>query len=113
VFVAPVNSIPSVTSTPAVVGEILAIYCTGLGAIQGVSYGDGEPSSGAVNTVTPAQVTIGGIAATVSYTGLAPGFVGLYQVNAQVPAGVASGNAVSVVVSANGVTSNMVTIAIQ
>jgi uncharacterized protein (TIGR03437 family) len=113
VFMAPANSIPFITSKPAVVGENIAIYCTGLGAIQGASFGDGAPSSGIVNTVTPAQVTIGGVNATVSYTGLAPGFVGLYQVNVQIPAGAGSGNAIPVVLSINGAMSNMVTIAIQ
>ena len=39
-----------------------------------------------------ANVTIGGVNAMVSFSGLAPGFVGLYQVNAVVPTGLASGN---------------------
>ncbi|MCX6616678.1 MAG: hypothetical protein NTZ98_11360, partial [Acidobacteria bacterium] len=58
-------------------------------------------------------VTIGGVPAVVSYSGLAPGFVGLYQVNAQVPANAPSGTAVPVVVNVGGVASNAVTLAIQ
>jgi minor extracellular serine protease Vpr len=36
-------------------------------------------------------VTIGGQTATVLFSGLAPGFPGLYQVNATVPAGISAG----------------------
>jgi len=42
----------------------------------------------------------------VDYQGLAPGFVGLYQVNAVVPSGVAEGDAVPVVLRQNGVVNN-------
>ena len=58
-------------------------------------------------------MTIGGVGATVTYSGLAPTLVGLYQVNALVPAGVLPGNAVPVIVSIGGATSNTVTIAVQ
>jgi len=58
-------------------------------------------------------VTIGGVEAAVEFAGLAPGFVGLYQVNARVPAGVAAGNAVALVLTQNGVPSNTVTIAVR
>ena len=57
-------------------------------------------------------MTIGGISETASFSGLAPGFVGLYQVNAQVPAGVTAGSAVPVSISIGGATSNTVTIAV-
>ena len=46
------------------------------------------------------------------FSGLAPGYVGLYQVNALVPAGVAAGSAVPVVISMGGASSNTVTIAV-
>jgi len=58
-------------------------------------------------------VTIGGVTANVQFSGLAPGYVGLYQVNAQVPAGSATGSSVSVTISMGGVTSNTVTMAVQ
>jgi uncharacterized protein (TIGR03437 family) len=59
-------------------------------------------------------VTIGGFPSpTIEFSGLTPGFVGLYQVNALVPSAVAPGSAVSLVLTINGVSSNTVTIAVQ
>jgi len=92
----------------------LQIYCTGLGAVSNQpSNGAPSPSSPLSQTPTLPQVTIGGVTATPIFSGLAPGYVGLYQVNVLVPASVASGSAIPVVLSMNGVTSNTVTIAVQ
>jgi uncharacterized protein (TIGR03437 family) len=55
---------------------------------------------------TPA-VTIGGVNAIVSFSGLAPGFVGLYQINVEIPAGVKTGNQ-NVVIKMAGLSSNTV-----
>jgi len=79
-------------------GEYISIFCTGLGAVNN------QPATGAAaksnplsHTITPATVTIGGAAAIVTYSGLAPGFAGLYQVDAQVPSGAPTGGTVAVV----------------
>jgi len=54
--------------------------------------GVGAPSNPLATTVATPTVTIGGQAVTtVEFSGLAPGFVGLYQVNVQVPAGISAG----------------------
>jgi uncharacterized protein (TIGR03437 family) len=112
-FAAPAGSITGADARPANIGEFITIYCTGLGSVTSPP-ATGAPASGNPLSTTAAtpQVTIGGIPATVSFSGLSPGFVGLYQVNAQVPPGVASGSAVPVVVSIGGVQSNSVTIAV-
>jgi uncharacterized protein (TIGR03437 family) len=52
---------------------------------------DGAAGNGQI-TKASARVTIGGVNAPVSFSSLAPGFVGLYQVNAEVPSGLATGN---------------------
>jgi uncharacterized protein (TIGR03437 family) len=116
-FAAP-QSVPG--SRPAHPGEFILIYCTGLGAVSN------QPATGMATQAMPVSVTIatptvtiGGIVAQVSFSGLAPGAVGLYQVNVQVPLGrpvcVAGPacDAVPVILSIGGVTSNTVTIAVQ
>ena len=50
--------------------------------------------------------------AGLTFSGLAPGFVGLYQVNAQVAAGTPTGDAVELMLTAGEVPSNEVTIAV-
>ena len=51
--------------------------------------------------------------ARVAFAGLAPGFVGLYQVNAQVPASSPSGENVPLAISIGGADSLVVTIAVE
>lgn len=53
--------------------------------------GAAGPDSPALTTAATPQVSLGGVPLTVTFSGLAPGFVGLYQVNAQVTS--ASGQA--------------------
>jgi uncharacterized protein (TIGR03437 family) len=64
-------------------------------------------------TTTPPTVTVGGVSASILFSGLAPTFVGLYQINVQVPAAAPFGNAVPLVVSIGGATAKTVTIAVQ
>jgi uncharacterized protein (TIGR03437 family) len=95
-------------------GEYLSIYCTGLGPVanQPVN-GAASPANPLSTTMNTPAVTIGGVAAPVSFSGLAPGFVALYQVNVQVPDNAPTGNEVSVVLTIGGATSNTVTVAVQ
>jgi uncharacterized protein (TIGR03437 family) len=58
-------------------------------------------------------VNIGGVPARVLYSGLAPTFAGLYQINVQVPAGAPFGDAIPLLVSIGSATSNAVTVAIH
>jgi uncharacterized protein (TIGR03437 family) len=103
------------SSNPATAGStVVQIYCTGLGRVAGQpATGDAAPSGASSETATTPTVTIGGAQATVLFSGLAPGFVGGYQINALVPAGASRGAAVPVVLSIGGVTSNTVTMAVQ
>jgi uncharacterized protein (TIGR03437 family) len=81
-------------ANPAVIGETIAVYLTGLGAVS-PPIADGAPgpidtySEVAAGSVTAA---IGGVAAAVGYAGLAPGYSGLYQLNITIPAGLTAGD---------------------
>jgi uncharacterized protein (TIGR03437 family) len=57
-------------------------------------------------------VTIGGSTASYSFAGLTPGLVGVYQINAEAPAGVTPGD-VSITVMQNDVDSNTITIPVR
>jgi len=90
------------TNHPVSPGEVVLIFCTNLGAVS-PAVADGA-AGGGQKTMAKVTVTIGGASAPVSFAGLAANFVGLYQVNAQVPAGLASKNQL-VIVSASGASS--------
>jgi uncharacterized protein (TIGR03437 family) len=99
---------------PVAAGDVLAIFCTGLGAVdQTIPDGAAAPSKPLANTVAKATVTIGGKTAAVSFAGLSPGFAGLYQIDATVPSAVTPGNEVPVIVSIAGQTSPTTTIAVK
>lgn len=105
---------PGIPSQPAEAGTFISIYCTGLGETDpAVASGQPGPAGPLALVRTPATVTIGGLPAEVTFAGMAPGFVGVYQVNARVPAAVTPGDAVPVVVSQAGAASNTVTIAVR
>ena len=100
-------------SRPVVAGETISIFGTGFGGVtnQPVT-GDGAPSTPLAETTAQPVIRIGDLPAAVSFSGLAPGFVGLNQVNAVVPQGVAAGTAIPVNALIDGVQSNTVTIAV-
>jgi uncharacterized protein (TIGR03437 family) len=99
------------SSSPARPGEYLLIYCTGLGAVgTSVASGAMAPSVPPDSTVQPPTVSIANLSANVTFAGLAPGFVGLYQINVQAPAGLPTGNQPVQTVTF-GVVSNIATIA--
>jgi uncharacterized protein (TIGR03437 family) len=104
---------PNSGQNPAAVGSVIQIYATGLG-LTAPPVAAGQPGAGAPYdlTVNTPVVTIGGVAAQVLFSGLAPGFVGLYQVNVQVPPGPATGT-VFLQIQVNGQTSNSASIVIH
>jgi uncharacterized protein (TIGR03437 family) len=101
-------------SNPAKAGDALLIFCTGLGTVTPkVSAGSIAPASPPAKIDNPVTVSVGGENATVLFAGLAPGFVGLYQMNVTVPAGIAASDTVPVVLTAGSISSVPVTVAIQ
>lgn len=113
-YAAPAGSISGSATRAVKPGEFITIYCTGLGAVSNPpAPGTAASNNPLSHTLTTPKVTIGGEEATVSFAGLSPGYVGLYQVNAQLPADASGGNAVAVQLSIAGVKSNTVTIAVN
>jgi uncharacterized protein (TIGR03437 family) len=107
---------PGPGSRPVQRGEFLQIYASGLGPVENTpADGAAAPASEPLARMKlTATITIGGAPVTnVVYAGLAPGLVGLYQINVQVPDGATTGDAVPVVVTVGGNASNTVTIAVQ
>jgi uncharacterized protein (TIGR03437 family) len=86
-------------SSPAQIGETVAVYLTGMGiVIPRVADGAPAPTNQLVNTsATPLVYLLDSaghyLQATVAFSGLAPGFAGLYQINFAIPSGLVSGNA--------------------
>ncbi|MBF8306096.1 MAG: glycosyl hydrolase, partial [Acidobacteria bacterium] len=77
--------------------------------------GEAAPASGdplVLTRVQPAAI-IGGIAARVLHSIMAPGFPGTWQIDAEVPADVSPGPAVPLTITAGGFDSNSVTIAVE
>jgi uncharacterized protein (TIGR03437 family) len=102
---------------PVKAGDAIEIYCAGLGQVSPpVPAGNGAPLS-PLSWLPPGSklvVMINNVPANVLFAGLAPGFAGLYQVNAVIPEGVKGGDAVPIVISLAGVPSQpLVTIAVQ
>jgi len=102
-------------SAPARAGDVVQVFCTGLGATQpAVASGAPAPATPPLaQVIAPVTATVGGKPAAVQFAGLAPNFAGLYQVNVQIPDGVTAGSAVPLVLYQNGIASNTVTLAVR
>lgn len=97
---------------PVKAGDVIMVFCTGLGlTTPAAKSGEAAPSNPPAVVNSAVTATVGGVDAAVQWAGLTPGYVGLYQVNVQIPAGVSPGNAVPLVLKQSGVSSNTVTIA--
>jgi uncharacterized protein (TIGR03437 family) len=86
------------TASPARPGEYLILFLTGLGAVNpvipaGQAGGDND-KYGPLNQLPSGAVTVafGGKQTAILFAGLAPGWVGLYQINLQTPADMPRGS---------------------
>jgi uncharacterized protein (TIGR03437 family) len=89
------DGMPVSKDNPLRSGDYMELFLTGLGA------------------ATSAQVTVGGATCPVTYAGPAPGFVGLDQINCQLPPGLAANPAAILIVTAGSRSSNVATVAIE
>jgi uncharacterized protein (TIGR03437 family) len=87
------NSSANTPSNPAKVGSSVTVYFTGTGPVSpAVADGAASPKGTPAQVTSSATATIGSATAQVSFAGLAPGFVGLGQMDIVVPSGLSSGN---------------------
>ena len=85
------GNIEITASHPVARGAIVQLYMNGLGPVNNQP-ADGWPAADASSTtITKPTITIGGQPASVSFSGLAPGYADLYQINAMVPSNISTG----------------------
>ena len=96
----PPGAVPGFTSKRAKPGDTITLYGIGFGSVN-PSTPPGQIAEGTSMLAAPFTVSIGGTQATVSYDGLAPTFVGLYQFNVVVPA-IAASDSARLIFSLNG-----------
>ncbi len=78
---------------PAIPGEVLTLYTTGLGRLTlDLRDGYGAPSNPLAYTVDAFDVVVNGEKCAILFSGLGPGFVGLYQINIRLPQDLPNGN---------------------
>jgi uncharacterized protein (TIGR03437 family) len=108
----PGNTLVS-AAAPAEKGQLVYFYATGLGPVRNApATGAASPRSPLADTVGAVRATLGGVPCEVLFAGLAPDFVGLYQVNIRIPASAPSGN-LELVVSAGGADSPAVRVPVR
>ena len=81
---------------PARPGEIVTVYATGLGAVDTtIASGAAAPAQPLARTTGAPLVEIASQPAEILFSGLSPGFVGLYQVNILIPGDVVPSGSVT------------------
>jgi uncharacterized protein (TIGR03437 family) len=109
---------PVTTANPAVPGETISVYASGLGRLQDtsdfVAMIDGQPFNGsATNNVTDngfVAALVGGKTANVLFSGLKVGYVGIYQLDLELNSGLTTDPKTTLTISQLYQTSNIVSI---
>lgn len=71
-------------ANPALLGETVLVYLTGMGAVTPAVADGAIPGASNINA-TPLSVYVADVAVTPIYAGMAPGYPGLYQMNFTIP----------------------------
>jgi uncharacterized protein (TIGR03437 family) len=91
-------------ASPGQRGQVLVIYCTGLGAVDGAT---------PANAISAVSGILNSVPMQAAFAGPTPGFVGLYQVNLPVPVATPPGIDLPLLLRQAGGDSNTVFVAIQ
>jgi len=106
------NLTPITVASPAKRGTIIMLFGTGWGPVI-PAVASGQFAGTTVQTVQKPEVQLSGWSIPVIYSGLSPGFVGVYMVQFQIPADAPTGDAVPVVLGIGGRGTNYAKIAIR
>ena len=121
ILTTPGNALTGIPGSPVKAGDTVVIYMIGLGPTSpSVASGAASPSNPLATVPGDTKVCFGGggifgaaQCTNALFAGLSPGFVGLYQVNVQVPQSVPSGLNVPMTVQLSDTASNTVQLAVQ
>jgi uncharacterized protein (TIGR03437 family) len=98
------NSEMVTAANPVHTNDVLVIYLTGLGATNpAVPTGMPAPSDPLAISILSPEVTLGGAKLPLLYAGLAPGEVGVYQINVKVPSSTPTGLSIPLSITQGGV----------
>jgi len=98
-----INNEPVTLANPIHPEDAVTIFATGLGVTSpAVASGAAAPSEPLAAAVATPQVTLGGVPLAISFAGLVPGFVGVYQINAIIPPTVPEGIEVPLTIRQGG-----------
>lgn len=90
-FALPAGAVTGANARPVKPGETLTFYGVGFGPVT-PNIGAGQVVETLNSTEYPLEVYVGGARAAITYAGLAPSSVGVYQINVVVPAVPAGGS---------------------
>ena len=121
IMTTPAGALTGIPSSPVKVGDTVVIYALGLGPTSpAVPSGTASPVSPLAYVLGTTQVCFGvetpfyqAPCATPAFTGLTPNYVGLYQIDVTIPAGIQSGNNTMTLLLVDNVESTPVQLAVQ
>jgi len=106
---APTGSIAGLATYPATPGDTLMLLASGLGPVTPVAVTGNNSLDMLRHTTATPTILIGGAPAAVTFSGLSPQFVGVYQINVVMPVTASPANAAPLQIETGGVTNTMQT----
>jgi uncharacterized protein (TIGR03437 family) len=95
-------------SNPIHPGDVLVIYATGLGQTTPAGQtGMPAPASPLASALAAPAVTLGSVTLPVLYAGLAPGEIGVYQINVRVPSNATQGLSIPLKISQGSISTSI------
>jgi uncharacterized protein (TIGR03437 family) len=109
----PIDPSRMAPTSPVKAGDKIVVYCTGLGVVEGTQDVSMPAPSNPPKLMNPVSMTLGSATVEPTFSGLAPGFTGIYQVQFTVPTGIAPGDGVPLTLSVLGQTSVPVNLSVR